>query len=162
MALVGPDLGEVAGIAMPVVPTFRTLGDTVANSLLTNNVSATQRTNSRQRVAVPARLTWKDQGGTVRFASVVTRDLSDGGAFVECSSAAPLPLFRLVHLQLETPTAGPNHPLTAGRVLAAVWRVERTDAAGAQGYALRFLFDPAEKPSVSAPRYALPDMAAAC
>lgn len=148
---------------MPVVPTFRTLGDTVANSLLTPTVSATQRTTSRQRVAVPARLTWKDQGGTVRFASVVTRDLSDGGAFVECSSAAPLPLFRLVHLQLETPSASPNHPLTAGRVLAAVWRVERTDAAGAaQGYALRFLLDPAEKPAVSAPRYALPDMAAAC
>lgn len=148
---------------MPVMPTFKTLGDTVANSILTPAVSATQRTTSRQRVAVPARLTWKDQGGTVRFASVVTRDLSDGGAFVECSSAAPLPLFRLVHLQLEGPSAGPNHPLTAGRVLAAVWRVERTAAAGgAQGYALRFLVDPAEKPAASAPRYTLPDMAAAC
>lgn len=148
---------------MPVMPTFTTLGDTVANSLLAPTVSATQRTTSRQRVAVPARLTWKDQGGTVRFASVVTRDLSDGGAFVECSSAAPLPLFRLVHLQLETPSAGPNHPLTSGRVLAAVWRVEHTAAAGgAQGYALRFLVDPAEKPAASAPRYALPDMAAAC
>lgn len=148
---------------MPVMPTFRTLGDTVANSLLTPTVSATQRTTSRQRVAVPARLTWKDQGGTVRFASVVTRDLSDTGAFVECSSAAPLPLFRLVHLQLETPAAGPAHPLTAGRVLAAVWRVERNEAAGAaQGYALRFLLDPAEKPAVSAPRYAMSGMAAAC
>jgi hypothetical protein len=135
----------------------------VANSLLTPNVSATQRTTSRQRVAVAARLTWKDQGGTMRFASVVTRDLSDSGAFVECSSAAPLPLFRLVHLQLETPAAGPSHPLTTGRVLAAVWRVERNDAAGAaQGYALRFLLDPADKPAVSAPRFALPDMAAAC
>ena len=58
-----------------------TLGESVANSLHTA-VSATQRTNSRQRVALPARLTWKDQGGAVRFASVVTRDLSDGGAFV--------------------------------------------------------------------------------
>ena len=148
---------------MPAVPTFKTLGDTVANSLHTPAVSATQRTNSRQRVAVPARLTWKDQGGAVRFASVVTRDLSDGGAFVECSSAAPLPLFRLVDLQLETPAAGADHPLTAGRVLAAVWRVERNEAAGAaQGYALRFLLDPADKPAVSAPRFALPDMAAAC
>lgn len=148
---------------MPAVPTFKTLGDTVANSLLTPNVSATQRTTSRQRVAVPARLTWKDQAGAVRFASVMTRDLSDTGAFVECASAAPLPLFRLVHLQLETPAAGLNHPPTAGRVLAAVWRVERNAAAGAaQGYALRFLLDPAEKPAVSAPRFALPDMAAAC
>ena len=58
---------------------------------------------------------------------------------------------------------GRHHPLTAGRVLAAVWRVERNDAAGAaQGYALRFLLDPAEKPAASAPRFALPDMAAAC
>lgn len=135
----------------------------MANSLLTTAVSATQRTTSRQRVAVPARLTWKDQGGTVRFASVVTRDLSDSGAFVECGSAAPLPLFRLVHLQLETPAAEPTHPLTAGRVLAAVWRVESNQAAGgAQGYALRFLLDPAEKPAANAPRYAMPDMAAAC
>ena len=140
----------------------QTLGDSVANSLLTPAVSATQRITSRQRVAVPARLTWKDQGGTVRFASVVTRDLSDTGAFVECASAAPLPLFRLVHLQLEKPVAESSHPLTSGRVLAAVWRVERNQAAGgAQGYALRFLLDPAEKPAVSAPRFALP-MAAAC
>jgi hypothetical protein len=148
---------------MLAVPTFRTLGDTVANSILAPNVSATQRTTSRQRVAVPARLTWKDQGGTVRFASVATRDLSAGGAFVEGSTAAPLPLFRLVHLQLETPAGGAHHPLTAGRVLAAVWRVEHNAAAGAaQGYALRFLLDPAEEPAVSAPRFAVPDMAAAC
>jgi len=147
---------------MLAVPTFKTLGDSVANSLLTPTVSATQRTTSRQRVAVRARLTWKDQGGAVRFASVVTRDLSDSGAFVECSSVAPLPLFRLVHLQLETPMADADHPLTSGRVLAAVWRVERHQAAGtAQGYALRFLIDPADQAGSSAPRYALPDMAAA-
>ena len=148
---------------MPALPTFKTLGDSVANSLLASTVSATQRTNSRQRVAVPARLTWKDQGGTVRFASVVTRDVSDTGAFVECSSAAPLPLFRLVHLQLETPMPDTTHPLTTGRVLAAVWRVERDQAAGAaQGYALRFLLDPAAAAATGAPRYALPQMAAAC
>jgi len=134
----------------------------VANSLLTPAASATQRTNSRQRIAVPARLTWKDQGGAVRFVSAITRDLSDGGAFVECPSAAPLPLFRLVHLQLEGPAAGTGHPLAAGRVLAAVWRVERSQAAGgAEGYALRFLIDPAEKSAASAPRFAVPDMAAA-
>lgn len=148
---------------MPAVSTFKTLGDSVANSLLTPTVSATQRTNSRQRVAVPARLTWKDQGGAVRFASVVTRDVSDTGAFVECTSAAPLPLFRLVHLQLETPMSDTAHPLTAGRVLAAVWRVERNQAAGAaQGYALRFLLDPAETAVAGAPRHTLPQMAAAC
>jgi hypothetical protein len=94
----------------------------------------------------------------------VTRDLSDTGAFVECGSTAPLPLFRLVHLQLEASAAGATHPLAAGRVLAAVWRVERAQAAGgaAQGYALRFLVDPSERSASVAPRFALPDMAAAC
>lgn len=141
-----------------------TLGDAVANSLLTTTTaSATQRTTSRQRVALPARLTWKDQGGAVRFASVVTRDLSDGGAFVECPSAAPLPLFRLVHLQLESGAAGSAHPLVKERVLAAVWRVERAGAGGsAQGYALRFMLDPAQREAVAAPKFAVPDMAAAC
>ncbi len=142
---------------------LKTLGDAVIESFAAPAVSATQRTNSRQRVAVPARLTWKDQGGTVRFASAVTRDLSDGGAFVECSPTAPLPLFRLVHLQLETAVAGACQPLNAGRVLAAVWRVERGHAAGsADGYALRFLIDPAEKTAAVAPRLARPAMAAAC
>jgi hypothetical protein len=139
-----------------------TLGDTVANSLR-NLVSATERTAARQRVAVPARLTWKDQTGSIRFASGTTRDLSDGGAFVECTSAAPLPLFRLVHLQLET-TAAPAVAPRDGRVLAAVWRVERCDTPGAaQGYALRFLIDPAERGAQRPmPSFAAPKMAAAC
>lgn len=123
-------------------------------------LSATQRTNGRQRVAVPARLTWRDPGGSVRFASVVTRDVSETGAFVECASVAPIPLFRLVHLQLETPGA-PATPLAAGRVLAAVWRVERDAGASGSpaGYALRFMVDPAEQ--APAPRYASTDIAAA-
>lgn len=136
----------------------------MANSLLTPTVAgATQRTTCRQRVALPARLTWKDPGGAVRFASVVTRDLSDGGAFVECASAAPLPLFRLVHLQLESGAAGSAHPLARERVLAAVWRVERPQAGvGAQGYALRFLVDPSRTVATAAATFAVPDMAAAC
>jgi len=130
-------------------------------SLSTSVVSATQRITSRQRVAVPARLTWKDQGGTVRFASVVTRDVSESGAFVECPSTAPIPLFRLVHIQLEN-AALPGTPLAEGRVLAAVWRIERQPAANGSpaGYGLRFMVDPAEQ--AAAPRFALPTMAAAC
>lgn len=135
----------------------------MANSLFAPAISATQRTTSRQRVAIPARLTWKDQGGAVRFASVVTRDVSDGGAFVECQANAPLPLFRLVHLQLEGQTLDHTHPLTAGRVLAAVWRVEHNPAQGGpQGYALRFLLDPADKAAPLAPRFARTPIAAAC
>ncbi len=123
-------------------------------------ISATQRNTSRQRVSMPARLTWKDQGGMVRFASVVTRDVSDTGAFVECGSVAPIPMFRLVHLQLEGHVAAGN-PLASGRVLAAVWRVERDGAAAGApaGYALRFMVDPNDQ--AAAPRFALPDMAAA-
>jgi PilZ domain len=133
----------------------------VANTLHSSiALSATQRTNGRQRVAMPARLTWKDQGGSVRFASVVTRDVSETGAFVECASVAPIPLFRLVHLQLETPGAAAT-PLAAGRVLAAVWRVEREPATGGSpaGYALRFMVDPAEQ--AVAPRYVRSEIAAA-
>lgn len=139
------------------------LGDSVANSLPTPTAaSATERTTARHRVALPARLTWKDPGGAVRFASVVTRDLSDGGAFVECPSGAPLPLFRLVHLQLEGGASSKAHPITGERVLAAVWRVERGErGAGAQGYALRFLVDPA-RTAAAAPVFTVPDMATAC
>jgi hypothetical protein len=136
----------------------------VANSLR-NLVSATERTTARQRVTVPARLTWKDQTGSIRFASGTTRDLSDGGAFVECTSASPLPLFRLVHIQLEAQASEPAGALGTGRVLAAVWRVERNDRPGAaHGYALRFLIDPAERGAVrSLPGFvAAPKMAAAC
>lgn len=134
----------------------------MAHSQPSNNViSATQRTTSRQRVAMPARLTWKDQGGTVRFASVVTRDVSESGAFVECSSSAPIPLFRLVHIQLENAVL-PGTPLGEGRVLAAVWRIERQPAANGSpaGYGLRFMVDPAEQ--AATPRFTVPTMAAAC
>lgn len=133
----------------------------MANPLQTTTASATQRTTSRQRVAVPARLTWKDQRGAIRFASVTTRDVSVSGAFVECDGAAPLPLFRLVHLQLEAATLEASHPLTAGRVLAAVWRVERDDASSGGGYALRFLVDPAHADAATARTVRTP-IAAAC
>lgn len=110
------------------------------------NVTAAPRAAARQRVAIPARLTWKDASGAVRFASVTTRDVSEGGAFVECAAQAPIPLFRLVHLQLEV--ASPLVPahLHGSRTLAAVWRIEspKTRPGAPCGYALRFLVDPAQ------------------
>ena len=132
----------------------------MANPLSTAALSATQRTTARHRLAVPARLTWKDPTGTVRFISVVTRDVSDGGAFVECASHAPIPLFRLVHLQLETPDAGAP-VLGTSRVLAAVWRVQRDPGANGSpaGYALRFLVDPAQQAAPG--RFPLADLAVA-
>ncbi len=93
---------------------------------------------------------WKDAAGTVRFASVVTRDVSDVGVFVECDAASTIPLYRLVQLQLESPAeAGDGLPrrLRQGRVLSAVWRVAPCKRATGTpaGYALRFLVDPSEQ-----------------
>ena len=92
----------------------------------------------------------------MRFASVTTRDVSETGAFVECGAQAPIPLFRLVHLQLET-TAGPRPaPLQAARTLAAVWRVEspKTRPGAPCGYALRFLVEPTRVVESGTPDFA--------
>jgi hypothetical protein len=120
-------------------------------------VRTAPRIAARQRVSVPARLTWKDATGAVRFASVTTRDMSDTGAFVECASQAPIPLFRLVHLQLETPNPQAPASLNGTRLLAAVWRVESPASrhGAPSGYALRFLVEPtAATAPAQAPAYA--------
>ena len=107
----------------------------------------TQRSSERRAVALPARLTWKDASGAVRFISVTTRDVSEAGVFVECEAGAAIPLFRLVHLQVERSTrmteALPMR-LREGRVLSAVWRVApcRRSTGTPSGYALRFMVDP--------------------
>ena len=114
-----------------------------------------QRTAERRPISVPARLTWKDASGAVRFVSVVTRDVSDAGVFVECESGAAIPLYRLVHLQVERSTRTseqlPSH-LREGRVLSAVWRVGpcRRSTGTPSGYALRFLVEP-EMPAAYVP-----------
>ncbi len=106
-----------------------------------------KRPAQRLAITVPARITWKDASGAVRFASVVTRNVSESGVFVECEAGAAIPLYRLVHLQLER-NAGANTELPSrlreGRVLSAVWRVApcRKSTGTPSGYALRFLVDP--------------------
>jgi hypothetical protein len=101
----------------------------------------------RVALTVPARITWKDASGAVRFASVMTRDVSDAGVFVECDAGAAIPLYRLVHLQVER-SSNMNQQLPSrlreGRVLSAVWRVApcRRSTGTPSGYALRFLVDP--------------------
>ncbi len=106
-----------------------------------------QRSSERRALALPARLTWKDASGAVRFISVMTRDISEAGVFVECEAGAAIPLYRLVHLQVERSTrmaeALPRR-LREGRVLSAVWRVApcRRSTGTPSGYALRFLVDP--------------------
>lgn len=109
-------------------------------------VRNSRRQASRLPVSLAARLTWKDASGAVRFASVVTKDVSDVGMFVECDAGAAIPLYRLVHLQIERSIAeGESLPkqLRESRVLSAVWRVGpcRRSTGTPSGYALRFMVD---------------------
>src|SRR5260370_41310830 len=111
----------------------------------------TKRAAERRAVTLPARLTWKDQRGTTRFASVVTRDVSDLGVFVECQSAVSIPLYRLVQFQLERDVRASDpvpDPLRKGRILAAVYLVTPADPSGRlQGLALRLMVEPRRRPA---------------
>ena len=120
-----------------------------------------RRAAERHAVALPARLTWKDASGAVRFTSVTTRDISEAGIFVDADNTAAIPLYRIVHVQLERGadlSAVPKR-LRDGRVLSAVWRVgpRRSSKGTPNGYALRFLVDPhdATVARSSAPRMAV-------
>ena len=105
-----------------------------------------KRMFARQRVTLPARLTWKDQRGATRFASVVTTDVSEFGVYVESFSIVPIPLYRLVQFQLEREGRDSDvlpASLRGGRVLSAVYRVTPPNTSGRrQGFALRLMVDP--------------------
>ena len=106
---------------------------------------STTRSSERKPMTLPARLTWKDQRGATRFATVVTRNVSEFGVYVECYSPVSIPLFRLVQFQLErdgrTSDALPES-LQQGRVLSAVYRVSPASKNKPQGIALRLMVDP--------------------
>jgi hypothetical protein len=106
-----------------------------------------KRSTDRHPVALPARLTWKDQRGATRFATVVARNVSDFGVYVECHSPVTIPLYRLVQFQLERDgshdrDALPGSLQQAGRVLSAVYRVSPPSSSKPQGLALRLMIDP--------------------
>ena len=110
-------------------------------------VTPTTRLGQRRKLRVPGRLTWRDASGTLRFVSVMTRDLSDLDAFVDCQIPASIPLYRLVHFQLERQGSEiPELPsaFQSGKILCAIYRVgPYSSATGTpQGYALRLLVDP--------------------
>lgn len=123
-------------------------GAPVINTVATRATAVRQnRIGDRRKVNVPARLTWRDGGGTLRFVSVIMRDVSDVDAFVECQVPASIPLYRLVHFQLERPAReGAELPaaLREGKVLSAVYRVGpyKTSTGTPNGYALRLLVEP--------------------
>ena len=105
------------------------------------------RVGNRRKLHLQGRLTWRDANGVLRFASVVTQNVSDLDAFVECQVPASIPLYRLVHFQVERDT--PNYAelpasLRKGKVLSAVYRVgpRRSTTGTPEGYALRLLVEP--------------------
>ena len=75
--------------------------------------------------------------------SVITRDVSDFGVFVECQAPISITKFRLVHFQLEREVRdihGLPDSLRQGRLLSAVSRIQApTRAGGRQGLALRLM-----------------------
>ena len=119
-------------------------------------VTEQPRIGNRRKVSVPARITWRDTNGTLRFVSVMTRDVSDVDAFVECQIPASIPLYRLVHFQVERPGRNGELPpaLQGGKVLSAVYRVgpHKPSTGTPMGYALRLLVEPKSnaRPSLSA------------
>lgn len=127
-----------------------------AASAQTAKPESPTRIGARRKVRVQGRLTWRDAKGALRFVSVVTRDVSDVDAFVECQAPTSIPLYRLVHFQVERGRECPELPATLqnGKVLSAVYRVGpyRSSTGTPQGYALRLLVDPA--------RLAVPDTGA--
>jgi len=104
-----------------------------------------KRTTERRTVTLPARLTWKDQRGTTRFASVTTRNVSEFGVYVECHSPVSIPLYRLVQFQLERDVRSADmlpDSLQQGRILSAVYRVSPPSSSNPQCLALRLMVDP--------------------
>ena len=106
-----------------------------------------RRSGNRLKVRVQGRLTWRDASGALRFVSVVTRDLSDVDVFVECQVPASIPLYRLVHFQVERSgrdAADLPPTLRQGKVLSAVYRVGpyQSSTGTPRGYALRLLVEP--------------------
>jgi hypothetical protein len=105
------------------------------------------RMAERRPVQVSGQIVWKDVRGTTRLCRVVTRDVSETGVAVECVNGMPIPLYRLVYLQVDRNDrhhAELPEPLRRNAVLAAVYRVspcsEETGMPG--GYALRLLVEP--------------------
>jgi tRNA G26 N,N-dimethylase Trm1 len=109
-----------------------------------------KRSAERRPLMLPARLTWKDHRGATRFASVITRNVSEYGVFVECQTSFSIPMYRLVQFQLEREVRDSDplpESLRRGRVLSAVYRVTSVSAAsGRQGLALRLMVDPKRRP----------------
>jgi hypothetical protein len=128
-----------------------------ALSIAAKRTSVTPRRSERRSLVLPGRVTWKDSRGTTRFASVLTRDVSDTGIFIEWSESTSIPLYRLVTFQLERDARnadGLPMALRVGKVLSAVYRAgEFQKSTGTpEGYGLRLLVEPSFASQPSAER----------
>ena len=115
-----------------------------------------KRTSERRRVEVPGQIVWKDSRGTTKFASVMTRNVSENGVAVECLNGAAIPLYRLVYFQVDRDArnrADLPDALRKPNVLSAIFRVgpysQRTGSPSE--YALRLLVEPAHHAAPALP-----------
>jgi hypothetical protein len=118
----------------------------IRSILRSAQISGDQRVSGRTAISVAGRVVWRDARGTTRFNSVVIRDLSETGAYIENVSGSAIPLFRVVSLQAERAGQANALPpaLKQGKVLSAVYRVgpSRTATGTPEGYGLRLLVEP--------------------
>jgi hypothetical protein len=117
-------------------------------STATKTASPVSERAERHSVVLPGRVTWKDSRGTTRFASVLTRNISDTGVFIEWRESTSIPLYRLVTFQLERDARnveGLPAVLRSGKVLSAVYRAGafQRSTGTPEGYGLRLLVEPA-------------------
>jgi hypothetical protein len=124
-------------------------------SIASKSTKIVGRTSKRRPLVLPGRVTWKDARGATRFASVVTRDISDTGVFIEWSESTSIPLYRLVTFQLERDARnidGLPSALRMGKVLSAVYRAGafQKSTGTPEGYGLRLLVEPSVSSLASA------------
>jgi hypothetical protein len=91
-----------------------------------------------------------------RFASVVTRDVSETGIFIEWRESTSIPLYRLVSFQLERDVRsreGLPAALQNGKVLSAVYRLGtfQRSTGTPEGYGLRLLVEPVRAQMMAEP-----------
>ncbi|HTI37802.1 MAG TPA: hypothetical protein VL484_09605 [Vicinamibacterales bacterium] len=114
-----------------------------------------KRTSERRRLEVPGQIVWKDARGATKFASVLTRDVSEHGVAVECLNGAAIPLYRLVYFQIDRDARNrPDLPpaLRKPNVLSAIFRVGpySQQTGSPSEYALRLLVEPAHQAAPAA------------
>jgi hypothetical protein len=120
-------------------------------------MDANSQRAQRKPLVLPGRVTWKDSRGTTRFASVMTRDVSETGVFIEWREPTSIPMYRLVSFQLERDARnldGVPEALRSGRVLSAVYRhgAFQRSTGTPEGYGLRMLVEPAHCARASSER----------